>query len=142
MQPGENKVKGKISILTVLFVVALLLTACAGTSGQGAGASTEGTPAPVKIELTTNPSPPKSGNVEVIFKVTDSSGQPVTGADFDVIADHTDMRGMTMHGKASEQTAGQYAINADFSMSGKWKLTVQVQKENLNHKEEINLDIE
>lgn len=134
--------KGKFSILSFLFIVALLLTACTGTSGQGAGASTEGTPAPVQIGLTTNPSPPKSGSVEVIFKVTDSSGQPVTGADFDVIADHTDMRGMTMHGKASEQTAGQYAIDADFSMSGKWKLTVQVQKEDLNYKQEINLDIE
>ncbi|HEX2995898.1 MAG TPA: FixH family protein [Anaerolineales bacterium] len=93
------------------------------------------------IVLTTNPSLPKSGSMEVIFKVTDSSGQPVTGADFDVIADHTDIRGMTMHGKASEQTAGQYAINADFSMAGKWKLPGQVQKADLNWKQEINLDI-
>ena len=126
-----------IFILITTFL-AVILAAC----GSSNAVQPTPTGAPVTITLATVPSPAATGEITLQFTVTDNQGQPVAGADFDVIADHTDMRGMTMHGKASEQTAGQYAINADFSMSGKWKLTVQVQKENLNHKEEINLDIE
>lgn len=129
------------------FVITLVLglvflTACTGVSNQGDNTSAETTPVPVKLEFETNPSPPKTGKVQIIFTVSDQTGNAITGADFDVIADHTDMRGMTMHGKASEQTAGQYAIDADFSMSGMWKLSVQVRKGDLNYQEDIEVQIE
>jgi hypothetical protein len=91
--------------------------------------------------MVTNPSPATPGSITIQFTVTNSQGQPITGADFDVIADHKDMSGMIMHGKATEQEPGVYAITADFSMSGNWVLTVQVKNESLDYKQDIALTI-
>ena len=122
-------------MLSFLFITGLFvfIAACGGSQPQQG----DTTDAPVTITLTTNPDPPIIGEVELQFAVTDGKDQPVTGADFDVIADHTDMSGMTLKGKAVEQKTGEYAITADFSMSGTWLLTVQVRNENLDYKEEI-----
>jgi hypothetical protein len=81
------------------------------------------------------------GDVELLFTVVDEKGQTVTGADFDVIADHIEMSGMTMHGKATDQSNGNYAIKTNFSMSGMWKLSVQVKKDALDYKQDIDLEI-
>ena len=118
--------------------LSILLVAC------GSSQLTQTVPAvaPVTITLVTNPTPPVTGDVTIQFTVVDAKGQPVTGADFDVIADHIDMSGMTMHGKATEQSDGVYAITANFSMSGNWKLTVQVKKDGLDFKQDIALKIE
>jgi hypothetical protein len=117
--------------------LSILLAAC------GAVQTTEVTPtaAPVTITMITNPASPMMGDMTLQFTVADDKGQPVTGADFDVIADHTDMGGMTMHGKATEQGIGVYAITANFTMSGNWKLTVQVKKDALDYKRDISLKI-
>ena len=127
------------SLLFMVLVggIALLLTACGGAAIQAPAA----TVAPATITLNTNPNPPMAGDVELVFTVVDDQGQPVNGADFDVIADHTDMNGMTMHGKATDQGNGSYAIMTNFSMAGKWKLTVQVRKEPLDFKQDIDLEI-
>ena len=122
----------------LLLIIPLLLAACASAKPQVAPP----TPTPVTISLASNPNPAKVGEVELRFTVTDAKGQPVTGADFDVIADHTDMNGMTMHGKANEQGSGTYAITANFSMAGNWKLTVEVKKDSLGHKQDIELIVQ
>lgn len=128
----------------ITFVLSLVfLSACTGPASQEDDNSVTTTPpAPVKVELDTKPTPPKAGKVQIILRVSDQNGDPITDADFDVIADHTDMRGMTMHGKASEQTDGQYVIDAEFSMAGQWKLSIQVRKDNLNYQEDIELQVE
>jgi predicted component of type VI protein secretion system len=128
----------KLLFFILLAGLSILLVGCGGSK------ATETIPAqaPVTITLTTNPASPVSGNVELLFSVVDDKGQPVTGADFDVIADHTDMSGMTMHGKATEQEGGVYAIMTNFDMAGNWKLTVQVKKDDLNYKQDIELKIE
>lgn len=128
----------KLLFFLLLAGLSILLVGCGGSK------PTETVPvqASVTITLTTNPVPPVSGNVELRFSVVDDQGQPVTGADFDVIADHTDMSGMTMHGKATEQEGGVYAIMTNFDMAGNWKLTVQVKKDDLNYKQDIELKIE
>lgn len=127
------------SPLYIVLVVGLsiFLAACGGAATQTPTA----TPAPATITLNTNPNPPAVGDVELVFMVVDDQGQPVSGADFDVIADHTDMSGMIMHGKATDQGNGKYAILTNFSMAGKWMLTVQVRKEALDLKQDINLEI-
>lgn len=122
----------------VLLLITLVLTACTGSGTPTSPPS----PASVTVNLVTNPDPAKVGDVELRFTVTDAEGQPVTNADFDVFADHTDMRGMTMHGKATEQGNGQYSITADFSMAGNWKLSIAVKKEGLDHKQDIELKIQ
>lgn len=125
-------------LFTVLVVgMSIFLAACGGTATQTPTA----TPAPATITLNTTPNPPTAGEVELLFTVVDDQGQPVSSADFDVIADHTDMSGMTMHGKATDQGNGSYAIKTNFSMVGNWLLTVQVRKETLDFKQDIKLEI-
>ena len=124
------------SVLTLLVLLSLVLAACGG-----AGAPT---PTPVspgaQISLTTNPSPLTSGEVELVVMVNDANGQPIPDAEVYVFADHTDMKGMNMNGKATAQGNGRYAITADFSMSGQWKVTVQVRKTPLNVTQDFNLE--
>jgi hypothetical protein len=43
--------------------------------------------------------------------------------------------------KRQEQEGGKYAITADFSMSGTWKITVYVRKEGLDVKKDFDLKI-
>lgn len=122
-------------ILTIAVVV--LLTACSTAATPAA----QPTAAPVTIKFATKPEIAQAGDVELIFRVLDSTGQPLSGADVDVIADHTEMGGMIMHGKATEQSTGLYSIKANFSMAGKWKVTVQVQKDSLDYKQDIDLQV-
>jgi hypothetical protein len=124
-------------LLTLLIGLALVLAACGGA----AQATPTAIPAPVQIKLTTNPDPPAMGPIEMVFTVVDRQGQPVTGANVDVIADHTEIGGMTMHGVATHQGNGQYAITANYSMSGKWLVTVQVKKDDLDYRQDIDLQI-
>jgi hypothetical protein len=82
------------------------------------------------------------GDIELRLNITDAGGKPIEGATVDVTATHTDMTGMDMSGAAIEQGAGKYAINANFSMRGNWKLKVYVRKEGLDYSEEIDLLIQ
>lgn len=128
----------QVSLALLLLVSTLILSACASSATPDAAPL----PAFTTVNLITNPDPARVGDVELRFTVTDAKGQPVTGADFDVFADHTDMSGMTMHGKATEQGNGLYSITANFSMSGNWKLSVTVIKDNLDYKQDIQLKIQ
>jgi hypothetical protein len=96
----------------------------------------------MNISLTTNPNPPQSGNVELIVTVNGAGGQPIPDADVYVFADHTEMQGMNMNGKATAQGNGRYATTADFSMPGQWKVTVQVKKAPLDVTQDFNLDLQ
>lgn len=128
--------------IKVLFFLAIglsiILTACSGT---GSSITPTQTPEPVTLTLHTIPDPPVAGKVHLNFGVLDDKGQPISGADFDVIADHTEMGGMTMHGKASDQGNGRYAITTDFAMAGKWKITVRAKTATLDYKKDIDLQI-
>jgi hypothetical protein len=125
-------------LIVITASLAIFLTACGGSNSS---VQPSATPAPATITLTTNPNPPTAGDVELRFTVMDDKGQPVSGADFDVIADHTEMGGMIMHGKATEQDNGTYAIKTNFSMPGKWKLTVEVRKGELDFRQDLDLTI-
>lgn len=124
--------------LPLLLIAFLLLAACAGASSQNTPTGT----VPARINLVTNPDPAKVGDVELRFIVTDSQGQPVAGADVDVFADHIDMTGMTMHGKATEQSKGVYSITANFSMAGNWKLSVGLKTDSLEHEQDLELKVQ
>ncbi len=125
--------------ISMMVLLTVLLAAC-GTGTPTPAPSNAGKP--VNIAVTTNPNPPLRGNVELIFTLTDANGSPIEGAAVDVSADHTDMTGMTMSGTATEQGGGKYAIKANFSMSGNWKLTVSVRKDGLEYKEEISIKVQ
>ena len=96
---------------------------------------------PVNIQVETNPNPAMMGDITLTLAITDDKGNPLEGAGVDVAVDHTDMTGMGMSGAATEQADGKYAITANFSMSGNWKMTVYVRKDSLDYKEDIDLKI-
>jgi predicted component of type VI protein secretion system len=128
----------KVIITSVLVLSSVLLAACGG-----AATPTDATSAkPVNIAVTTNPNPATTGDLELILTITDAHGDPMDGAKVDVSADHTDMTGMSMSGLTTEQGGGTYAINANFSMSGNWKLTVYVRKDGHEYKEEIDFKVQ
>ena len=128
----------KTIFISVLVLSSIVLAAC----GSGATPADTTSANPVNIKVESNPNPAMMGNAELIFTITDADGEPIEGAKVDVSADHTDMSGMGMSGPATEQGGGKYAINANFSMSGNWKLTVYVRKEGLDYKEDIGFKVQ
>lgn len=114
----------RFALVSLMFVGVLALAACNG------GSPTQSAPASgnslVNIELNTNPESPATGQVELLVTVTDAAGKPVDNAEVSLLASHTEHSGMDMNGKAAAQGNGRYAITADFGMSGKWLVTVEV----------------
>ena len=113
----------RLTIFTLLILLFLLLAACGGNTGFGADATTTDS---VNITLATNPTNPQTGQVELVATVKDEQGQPINNAEVYIFANHTDHGGMDVQGKATNQGEGRYAVTVDFSMSGPWKVTVQV----------------
>jgi hypothetical protein len=132
----------KLIFISLFVLLSVLLAACGGGSSTPTSSGEGSSSQPVNIDVSTNPSPAMAGDIELVFTITDGSGNPIEGAKVDVSADHTDMMGMSMSGAATEQGDGKYAINANFSMSGNWKLTVYVRKDGLDYKEDIEFKVQ
>lgn len=127
----------KLVFVGLLVVTSVLLAACGGSATPDASAK------PANIQVESDPSPAGVGDAELVFIITDASGNPVEGARVDVSADHTDMSGMGMSGAATNQGSGRYSINANFSMTGNWKLTVYVRNDSgLDYKEDIDFKVQ
>jgi hypothetical protein len=134
--------KERVKMRKMFFISMFVLLAACGSSAQPAAPVESGSSSQVNIQVESNPSPAMMGDMELILTITDGDGNPIEGASVDVSADHTDMTGMGMSGLATEQGGGRYSINANFSMSGNWKLTVYVRKEGLDYKEDIEFKIQ
>lgn len=128
----------KLIFNNVIVVISVLLAACGSAATPAASASSTS----VNIQVETDPNPAATGDAEIILNITDGNGEPIEGATVDVSAEHTGHGGMAMNGVATEQDGGKYAINANFNMSGTWKLTVYVRKEGLDYKEEIEIPVQ
>ena len=122
-----------VSIIGLLVSAAILLSACS----PAASPETK----PVNIQVESDPNPAMMGDVTFTLVITDENGGPIEGARVDVSVDHTDMTGMSMGGAATEQGDGRYAIDANFDMSGNWKMTVYVRTDSLDYQEDIDLVI-
>jgi uncharacterized GH25 family protein len=119
----------------------VLLAACGG-SAQPAAPVESGSSNLVNIQVETNPTPAMMGDMELILTITDGDGKPIEGATVDVSADHSEMTSMGISGLATEQGGGRYSINANFNMSGNWKITVDVRKDGLDYKEDIEFKVQ
>ena len=129
----------KLVYVALLVVMAVLLVACGSSTTPAPESSTK----PVNIKVASNPTPAVVGDAELVFTITDASGNLIEGARLEVSADHTDMSGMAMSGAATDQGSGRYSINANFSMTGNWKLTVYVRNdEGLDYKEDIDFTVQ
>lgn len=124
-----------VSIIGLLVSAAILLSACSPA------AATSPETKPVNIQVESDPNPAMMGDVTFTLVITDENGGPIEGARVDVSVDHTDMTGMSMGGAATEQGDGRYAIDANFDMSGNWKMTVYVRTDSLDYQEDIDLVI-
>lgn len=118
--------------------MSVLLSACGSTAAPADTTSAS----PVNIKFETSPSPAAVGDVELVLTITDANGNPIEGAKVDVSADHPAMAGMGMSGLATEQGGGKYSINANFTDSGDWKLTIYVRKDGLDYKEDIEFPVQ
>lgn len=125
-------------VIGFLFGIAFLLVACSSGATPEDSASAK----PVNIQIESDPNPAMMGDATLTLVITDEDGNPIEGARVDVSMDHTDMTGMGMSGPATDQGEGKYAINANFSMSGNWKMTVYVRKDSLDYKEDIELTVQ
>lgn len=124
--------------LSILFVfISLLVVACGGSQPSPVASSSE-----INIEIETNPRPMMMGNGEVILTIKDSNGSPIEGATVDLTLEHLGHNMGSMTGTATEQGNGRYAINAGFSMSGTWKLTVTVTKDGSSYIKEIEIPVQ
>jgi len=132
----------KMFFISSMFVVLAVVLAACGGSAQPAAPVESGSSSQVNITVESNPSPAMMGDMELFLTITDGDGKPIEGATVDVSADHTDMTGMGMSGLATEQGGGRYSINANFSMSGNWKITVYVRKDGLDYKEDIEFKVQ
>jgi hypothetical protein len=128
--------------ISVLVLLAGALAACGGGSAEPVVPADSGSTGEVNIAVETNPNPAAMGDVELVLTITDAQGNAIEGATVDVEVDHTDMTGMGMNGAATDQGGGRYSINANFSMSGNWKLTVYVRKDGLDVQQDIDLKIQ
>ena len=125
-------------VIGFLFGITVFLAACSSGATPEDSASAK----PVNIQVESDPNPAMMGDATLTLVITDEDGNPIEGARVDVSVDHTDMTGMGMSGPATDQGEGKYAINANFSMSGNWKMTVYVRKESLDYKEDIELTVQ
>jgi predicted component of type VI protein secretion system len=127
-----------ITITIIICIgVSLLLSGCDNSS-----APVSPSDAALQIELTTNPNPPQSGDVELMVIVKDTAGRPISDAQVNLKTDHTEMSGMTMEGPATSQGEGRYAIVAPFEHGGKWRVTVQVQQGSNNLSKDFDLQVQ
>lgn len=125
----------------LIFLISLLVSLSFALAACSLAPATTPASKPVAITVETDPDPATMGNITFVLVVKDEEGNPIEGARVDVSVDHTDMTGMSMGGAATEQPGGRYAISANFSMSGNWKMTVYVRKNGLDYKEDIDLKI-
>ena len=106
----------------VMLAAALLASVC-----TPAATPTPGNPGQPAITVSTNPSPPNSlVTTELIIDVLDASGQPLTGATVNILADMVGHSMGLMQGQATDQGNGRYATAVPFVMGGDWKVTVEV----------------
>src|SRR3954453_4722429 len=109
----------------LLLFVLITLTACETSNPPTA---TPGGDEGIQVTISTEPSPPKAGNVTVTFTVLDSAGKPVTDADTQVHIkiDMPTMNHRPIVGDATYVGDGKWQAAGLFSMGGEWRALVTV----------------
>ncbi len=94
-------------IVAVLLIVVALAGACSAPPAAAPTPANSGQP---EITVSTNPNPPNSqAETELVIDVKDASGQPLTGATVNLLADMMGHSMGLMQGQATEQGNGRYA---------------------------------
>ena len=88
----------------------------------------------IGVALTTDPSPAKKGSNTFRVKLTDQSGQPITGAEVTVTLSMAAMPSMNMPAmktvvKGTDQGGGMYDGKGDLASGGIWQVTVTARQD-------------
>lgn len=122
----------RLSTLPVLpLFIALFLLLGSGIGVTSSLAKAQNSPAAQKISVTlsTEPSPAQKGSNSVRVKLTDSEGQPVTGAEVTVTFFMPAMPEMNMAAmktviKGADKGAGMYEGKGNLASGGIWHVTI------------------
>lgn len=129
-------------IIAVLWIVVALAGACSAPPATAPTVANSGQP---EIAISTNPNPPSSqAETELVIDVKDASGQPLTDATVNLLADMMGHSMGLMQGQATEQGNGRYAALVPLSMAGDWKVTVEVRdsQNNLLLRQDVVLPVQ
>ena len=129
-------------VVAVFLIVVALVGACSAPPAAAPTPASSGQP---EITVSTNPNPPNSqADTELIIDVKDASGQPLTGATLNLLADMMGHSMGAMQGQATEQGNGRYATIVPFNMAGDWTVTVEVRdsQNNLLLRQDVVLPVQ
>jgi hypothetical protein len=98
--------------------VAVLVIPTAGCRNQGE------TDKDVKVDLKTEPSPPREGPAKLTLLVSDADDRPVEGATLKLEANMAHAGMTPVFADATEETAGRYRADVEFTMAGDWFILV------------------
>ncbi len=103
-------------VLTSLLLL-LALTACQGSDDD----------ADTRVKLAVTPDPPLVGQATIVITLSDTDGQPVSGADMELEGTMTHAGMVPVFGKATEQEPGRYEAQLEFTMGGDWVIIVRAE---------------
>ena len=112
-------------VLSLLFVTAAMAINPFVARAQEAPSTMQ----KVAVELTTAPSPAQKASNVIRVKLSDSAGQPITGAEVAVTLSMPAMPSMNMAAmkavvKSTEKGSGMYEGKADLGSGGVWQVMI------------------
>jgi hypothetical protein len=110
---------GDVNTRTWIWLGLLAIVALAGCRGSG-GALED-----VDVTLVVTPDPPRIGPANVVIKLIDAEGQPVTGADMSLEGNMNHAGMVPVLAQAREVSPGRYQAELEFTMGGDWLILVQ-----------------
>lgn len=109
----------RYGLLGLLCLLGIMATGC---SSDVSFDSTED----IKISLTTNPNPPRTGDGQLIVQLARSDGQPITDVNVSVSISASGMKSGTQDGMAVNQGDGRYSYLTSFHMRTKFAVRLWI----------------
>lgn len=104
--------------ITVLVTLTALLIPTPGCRRVDESASN------VQVDLSFDPAPPQIGTSKVTLRITDDSGEPITGATIKLEGNMNHAGMKPSFADLTERTPGHYIGSLDFTMGGDWFVVV------------------
>jgi hypothetical protein len=101
---------------SLLLILLALLAGCR-RSGQDL--------ADVRVDLVVNPNPPQVGEARLTLTLSDSAGQPISGAEVEFEGNMSHAGMAPTFTQASEVAPGRYEAPLEFNMAGDWFILVR-----------------